>query len=71
MNKNKNCKNNKNKVNKYQLYKEKAREKAMDFLGTYINMSISWSEYAEYTDQFYKLGKRYGLLKEFRENGIC
>lgn len=28
------------------------------------------SELAEWGDYFHKLGKRYGLLTEFRENGI-
>lgn len=32
---------------------------------------LSWGEVAYVGDMFYKLGKRYGLLKEFKENGIC
>ena len=32
---------------------------------------LSWYEVAYVGDMFYKLGKRYGLLKEFKENGIC
>ena len=32
---------------------------------------LSWGEVATVSDMFYKLGKRYGLLKEFKENGIC
>ena len=31
---------------------------------------MSYSELAEVGERFYTLGKRYGLLKEFRENGI-
>ena len=31
---------------------------------------MSWNELAEVSERFYTLGKRYGLLKEFRENGI-
>lgn len=31
---------------------------------------MSYSELAEVGERFYMLGKRYGLLKEFRENGI-
>lgn len=30
-----------------------------------------WSELVEVQNMFYKLGKRYGLLREFRENCIC
>lgn len=32
--------------------------------------AVPYSELAEIGEQFYKLGKRYGLLMEFRENGI-
>lgn len=32
---------------------------------------LSWGEVAMISDMFYTLGKRYGLLKEFKENAIC
>ena len=32
---------------------------------------LSWGEVAYVGDMFYKLGKQYGLLKEFKENCIC
>lgn len=32
---------------------------------------LSWSEVHTVTDWFYRMGKRYGLLTEFRENGLC
>ena len=31
---------------------------------------MSYNELAEVGERFYNLGKRYGLLKEFRANGI-
>ena len=31
---------------------------------------MSYNELAEAGERFYTLGKRYGLLKEFRDNGI-
>ena len=31
---------------------------------------IDWGVYAHWCDYFYKLGKRYGLLTEFKENGL-
>lgn len=31
---------------------------------------MSYNELAEVGERFYTLGKRYGLLKEFRDNGI-
>ena len=56
---------------KYYEYKEKARQKAIDWQLDFNNHNYSWGELAEWTNYFYKLGKRYGLLKEFKENGIC
>lgn len=32
---------------------------------------ISWNEFAIVTEFFESAGRRYGLLREFRENGIC
>lgn len=57
--------------NKYQLAKERAREKAVMWQLENCDKCLSYSELAEFCEYFEKLGKRYGLLKEFRENGIC
>lgn len=56
---------------KYYEYKERARQKAIDWQLDFSNHNYSWGELADWTNYFYKLGKRYGLLKEFKENGIC
>lgn len=32
---------------------------------------LSWGEYSLLMDFFERNGKRFGLLREFRENGIC
>ena len=37
----------------------------------YDTSGLYMSELIEVADWFYKYGKRYGLLKEFRENAIC
>lgn len=58
-------------MNKYQIEKEKARDKAIDWQSDFNNHNYSWGELAWYANYFEKLGKRYGLLREFRENGIC
>lgn len=58
-------------MNKYQQGKGRAREQAINWQLDFNNHNYSYSELADYGDYFYKLGKRYGLLKEFRENGIC
>ena len=56
--------------NNYQIAKEKARQKAIDWQNDFANHSYYWSELAEWTHYFEKLGKRYGLLTEFRSEGI-
>ena len=54
----------------YAERKEKARNEAIDWQNDFANHSYYWSEIAEFSAYFEKLGKRYGLLREFRENGI-
>jgi hypothetical protein len=58
-------------MNKYQVEKEKARQKAIDWQYEFSETSMSWGELATYQAYFEAIGKRYGLLREFRENGIC
>lgn len=55
----------------YQKAKANAREKAVEYSYQRGEMNLSWYEYAEITSKFERLGRRYGLLREFRENGIC
>lgn len=57
-------------MNKYQKQKENARQKAIEWQYNFSEMVHSYSELALYNDYFYKLAKRYGLIKEFRENRI-
>jgi hypothetical protein len=57
-------------MNTYQRNKEVAREQAIEYQATFNDHSYSWGELAAMTSYFEKLGKRYGLLKEFKENGI-
>lgn len=54
----------------YKEQKEKARELAVQWQYDFANNNYNWEEISEFTDFFTKLGKRYGLLKEFRENGV-
>ncbi len=60
---------NKTKVNNYQVAKENAREKAREWQLAEDN--YSYAELAYWQDYFERLGKRYGLLTEFRAEGIC
>ena len=57
-------------MTKYQVKKEKARQEAI-FWQSNIAPNIKYLEdLQEWYEYFSKLGKSYGLLKEFRENGI-
>lgn len=58
-------------MNYYQETKEKVRQTAIDWQNDFCNHNYSYSELVEFRASFEKLGKQYGLLKEFRENGIC
>ena len=51
--------------------KGQAQDLAINFQHFSSNFSLSWGECAWIGEYFERLGKRYGLLKEFRENGIC
>lgn len=55
----------------YQQKKEQAREQAIDWQDETAEQNLSYGELAEAGEYFEKLGRRYGLLQEFRENGIC
>lgn len=56
--------------NKYQFKKAAARQKAIDWQHSFGERNHSYEELIIAGSVFEKLGKRYGLLKEFRENGI-
>ena len=55
----------------YEIKKEMARQETIDWQNDFCNHDYTYGELAEFGYYFEKLGKRYGLLKEFRENGIC
>lgn len=55
----------------YEIKKEMVRQEAIDWQNDFCNHNYSHGELAEFGYYFEKLGRRYGLLKEFRENGIC
>lgn len=54
----------------YQELKERARQAAIDWQHDSIEFEYSYEGLITLQNYFYKIGKRYGLLKEFRENGI-
>ena len=55
----------------YQERKANLVELAKEWQSHFSLFNWSYSELAEIEDWFYKNAKRYGLLEEFRENGIC
>lgn len=57
-------------MNNYLIKKEKAHQEAIEWQRDFDNHDYSYAELAEYQEHFTALGKRYGLLEEFRENGI-
>ena len=57
-------------MNAYQRAKENARNKAIEWQYEFGNHNYSYGELAYYSGYFERLAKRYGLVKEFRENGI-
>ena len=58
-------------MSNYQKQKERVRNEAIEWQYDFCNHDYSWGELAYFEDYFYTMGKRYGLLTEFRENGIC
>ena len=56
--------------NHYNRLNESARTEAFEWQLTSGDYPMSYNELAEAGERFYTLGKRYGLLKEFRENCI-
>ena len=57
--------------NTYEEKKERVKQEAIDWQNEFCNHNYSYGELTEFGYYFEKLGTRYGLLKEFRENGIC
>lgn len=54
----------------YQQFKEAARQTAIDWQHEDSGYPYRYEGLAILGDFFYKLGKRFGLLREFKENGI-
>lgn len=55
----------------YARGKARARCEAIEWSFTFSEGKVYyWSELSEWCEYFTALGKRFGLLREFRENGI-
>lgn len=57
-------------MNRYQRGKNAAREQAIQWQADFSDRSIPWAAIAAEQRHFEQLARRYGLLREFRENAI-
>ena len=57
-------------MTRYQKNKEEVRQFAIDWQAGFSNQNYSYSGLVVFQDMFSRLGRRYGLLREFRENGL-
>lgn len=57
-------------MNTYQRGKNAAREQAIAWQANSAKQSPPWGEIAAQQRQLEQLARRYGLLREFRENAI-
>lgn len=55
----------------YQKRKAEVREEAIEWQADFGEHDYSYGEIADKQDYFRRLGKRYGLLRKFKENAIC
>ena len=57
-------------MNRYQKGKEKARNETIDWQAGFADHNYSYGGLACFSDYFETKAGRYGLVKEFKENGI-
>lgn len=55
----------------YRQDKANIQSIAMEYSHLVSDAILYWSDCAAIGDWFEKMGRRYGLLREFRENAIC
>ena len=55
----------------YQQAKEAARLLAIDVQNIISESNFSYGEIADISDTLHALGRRFGLVREFKENCIC
>jgi predicted nucleic acid-binding Zn-ribbon protein len=50
--------------------KEEARQVGIEFQNWASEQNLSYGELSSYQNKLHKIAKRFGLIREFRENGI-
>lgn len=61
------------KLTAYEKKKAHAEQLAIDWQKSLVNygaLNRSWNYFITWADRFERIGRKYGLLKVFRENGI-
>jgi hypothetical protein len=64
-------KKSRNYRKEYAARKEAVRNEAIEWQYSFDDHNYSHGEVLGWMTYFNRLGRRYGLLREFRENGIC
>lgn len=54
----------------YKEKKSEARSEAIEWQYAFSDRDISWEELSEEIEHFAKLAKRYGLTREFKQEGV-
>lgn len=57
-------------MNAYQRAKARVRDKAVEWQSGFCDHNYSYGELVYYGEYFVRLARRYGLVREFKENGI-
>ena len=57
-------------MSKYQTEKNQVRQDVISQLDEIFPPGISYGELAYTQEKLYKIAKKYGLVREFKENGI-
>lgn len=57
-------------MTKYAAGKARARERVIEWQYNFCLTDHSWEEVADVQYYFERLARRFGLVREFRENGI-
>lgn len=55
----------------YEEKKQQYRNEAIEYQNYLESHDMSYGELLNWSAYFERVGKKYGLLTEFRENGIC
>jgi hypothetical protein len=57
-------------MNNYQKAKARTRDRAVEWQSGFCDQNYSYGELVYWQGYFERIAKRYGLVSEFKENGI-